>query len=202
MSEQQSNHLDLGCGTNPANPYGRPHVFGVDIRDASARLHEAGKVTIVKANLALEKIPFEDNFFSSVSAVDFLEHVPRQLYIDRTGEIVYPFINLMNEIWRVLSPGGRFLAITPAYPRAAAFADPTHVNTLTNTTHTYFCGHPPGGRVYGFHGEFRAHVVRFSAPSNYRAMPPRPVRSKIRDWSRRLSKGGLQHLVWELEAIK
>lgn len=202
MQEQQSNHLDLGCGTNPFNPYGRQHVYGIDIRDDSRELHGRGNVTIIKANLALEKMPFEDNFFSSVSAIDFLEHIPRQLYIDRAQEIIYPFINLMNEIWRVLAPGGRFLAITPAYPAAAVFADPTHVNVLTDTTHAYFCGQPPGGRIYGFRGEFRARIVKFSAPSNYRSMPPNPVRTQIRDMSRRLSRGGLQHLVWELEAVK
>jgi SAM-dependent methyltransferase len=202
MQEQRSNHLDLGCGTNPINPYGRQLVYGIDIREDSQGLHGQGNVTIVKANLALEKMPFEDNFFSSVSAIDFLEHIPRQLYIDHDQGIIYPFINLMNEIWRVMEPGGRFLAITPAYPAAAVFADPTHVNVLTDTTHVYFCGKPPGGRIYGFQGEFRACIVKFSAPSSYKTMPPNSLRSQIRDWSRRFTRGGLQHLVWELEAVK
>jgi hypothetical protein len=29
MRERQSNHLDLGCGTNSINPYGLEHVFGI-----------------------------------------------------------------------------------------------------------------------------------------------------------------------------
>lgn len=202
MQDQQSNHLDLGCGTNPINPYHRQHVYGIDIREDSQNLPKRENVTIIKANLALEKIPFEANFFSSISAIDFLEHVPRQLYIDRDREIIYPFINLMNEVWRVLAPGGRFLAITPAFPADAVFADPTHVNTITPMTHVYFCGKPPGGRIYGFQGEFAARIVKFSAPSNYKSMPPDPIRSRLRDWSRMLHRGGLQHLVWELEAIK
>lgn len=195
---QDSNHLDLGCGMRPVNPYGRRHTYGIDVRDDVT----GEGATIVRANLALEPIPFEDNYFASVSAVDFLEHIPRQLYLDRLGEIIYPFINVMNEVWRVLAPGGRFLAITPAYPRQGAFVDPTHVNVITSKTHEYFCGSPPGARMYGFKGEFRAHIVKFSAPSNYKSMPPGYWRAMLRDLSRRMSRDGLQHLVWELEAVK
>lgn len=202
MQDTQSKHLDLGCGTNPKNPYQRQHLFGIDIRDDSQEMLKQKNITVVKANLALEKIPFDDNSFSSVSAFDFLEHIPRQIYVDRNQEIIYPFINLMNEIWRVLAPGGRFLAITPGYPSVAAFADPTHVNFITATTHEYFCGKPPGGHIYGFHGEFIAHIAKFSAPSNYHSMPPNLLRSSVRDFSRRLSRTGLQHLVWEFEAVK
>jgi SAM-dependent methyltransferase len=202
MQNTQFKHLDLGCGTNPFNPYHREIVYGIDIREDSQRLTGAGNVTIIKANLALEMIPFEDSFFDSISAIDFLEHIPRQLYIDQNTGITYPFINLMNEIWRALKPGGKFLAITPAFPSNAAFADPTHVNAITSTTHEYFCGTAPVGRIYGFNGAFRANIAKFSAPSNYRDMPPDAFRSWVRDCARRLHRGGLQHVVWELEAIK
>lgn len=202
MHGQAFNHLDLGCGTNPFNPYRAPHVYGIDIREDSQRLSETGSVTIVRANLALEKIPFDDNFFDSLSAMDFLEHIPRQLYIDREREIIYPFIELMNEVWRVLKPGGKFLAVTPAFPSEAAFADPTHINAITPTTHAYFCGERPAGVIYGFHGKFRARIVKLSAPANYQTMPPNFFRSQLRDWVRRFKRGGLQHLVWELEAVK
>jgi SAM-dependent methyltransferase len=202
MNPTPSNHLDLGCGLNPKNPYKCPNLFGIDIRDDSQALLKQRNITVVKANLALEKIPFADNFFSSVSAFDFLEHVPRQLYIDPQQGIIYPFIQLMNEVWRVLEHGGKFLAITPAFPAEAAFVDPTHVNFISLNTHQYFCGTPPGGHIYGFHGEFIARIVKFSAPSNYHDMPPNVWRARARDFSRKLSKTGLQHLVWELEAVK
>lgn len=202
MQNTELKHLDLGCGTNPFNPYRRERVYGIDIREDSRQLSGKNNVTIVEANLALEKIPFEDDFFDSISAIDFLEHIPRQLCIDRDTGMTYPFIDLMNEIWRVLKPGGKFLAITPAFPSNAAFADPTHVNAITATTHEYFCGNAPGGRAYGFRGTFRANLARFSAPSNYEHMPPDAFRSWLRDCSRRLRRGGLQHVVWELEAVK
>ncbi len=197
-----SNHLDLGCGTNPQNPYHMNNLFGIDIRDDAQDVLAARGITVKKANLAFEKIPFEDNFFASISAIDFLEHVPRQICMGSSNEIVYPFINLMNEIWRVLAPGGKFLAVTPAFPSPLVFADPTHVNYIAKGTHEYFCGEKPAGSIYGFTGRFNARIAKLSAPTNYRSMPPSPVKSVIRDFGRHLSGNGLHHMVWELEAVK
>ncbi len=197
-----TNHLDLGCGTNPQNPYRRNNLFGIDIRDDAQVVLAQRGITVKKANLAFEQIPFADNFFASITAIDFLEHVPRQICLGNSNEIVYPFINLMNEIWRVLSPQGRLLAVTPAFPSPLAFADPTHVNYITQGTHEYFCGEHPVGSIYGFHGKFIARIAKFSAPTNYRNMPHSPVKSALRDFGRHLSGKRLHHIVWELEAVK
>ena len=155
-----------------------------------------------KANLVFDKIPFADSYFTSVSAIDFLEHIPRQICLGSSNELVYPFINLMNEVWRVLIPGGRFLAVTPAFPSPLAFADPTHVNYIARGTHEYFCGEKPAGSIYGFQGRFIARIAKLSAPTNYRVMPHHPLKSAVRDLGRRLSRNGLHHMVWELEAVK
>ena len=125
----QTIHLDLGCGTQPRNPYGAPHLHGVDIRPAQAHSQTEG-FTYTSANIALEPLPFVDSYFDSVSAFDVLEHVPRQLVMPN-GELRLPFVQLMNEIHRVLKPGGVFLALTPAFPSETAFVDPTHVNIIT-----------------------------------------------------------------------
>lgn len=196
-----TNHLDLGCGTNPHNPYHQPNLFGIDIRDDSQSLLAQKGVVVKKANLIIEEIPFEDNYFESVSAIDFIEHIPRQI-CRGNDEIIYPFINLMSEVWRVLSPGGKFIAITPVYPSPMVFADPTHVNYITKGTHEYFCGETPAGSVYGFRGRFKANIAKLSAPTNYKNMPPNPMKAMIRDMGRRISNNGLHHMVWELEAIK
>jgi len=197
-----SNHLDLGCATNPQNPYRKANLFGLDIRDdAQTALAQRG-IVMKQANLVFEPIPYPDNHFASVSAIDFIEHIPRQISVGSANQIIYPFINLMNEIWRVLAPGGRFLAVTPAYPSALAFADPTHVNYIARGTHAYFCGESPAGSIYGFNGRFVAHIAKLSAPTNYRSMPHHPLKSVVRDLGRRLSGNGLHHMVWELEAMK
>jgi len=88
-------HLDLGCGSHPRNPYEADHLYGVDIRSGLGD-------NIASANLAVQPIPFSDNYFSSVSAYDFLEHVPRLVLDVSSKTSIFPFIDLMNEVWRVL----------------------------------------------------------------------------------------------------
>ena len=201
MAPVPSKHLDLGCGLKPRNPYHREQLYGLDVRD-NMELDVPG-CTIVNGNVALEPIPFADNFFGSISAFDFLEHIPRQLYRESKNEIFYPFVNLMNEVWRVLAPGGLFLAVTPAYPKTDAFVDPTHVNIMTLGTHEYFCQPNVKAKIYGFKGEFRARLVKFTSHANVVSHPrPPKLRQFLRDLHRRALGNGLHHLVWELEAVK
>ena len=77
----------------------------------------------------MQPIPYPDCSFDSISAFDFIEHVPRILAINQEST-KFPFVELMSEIWRVLKPNGMFYALTPAFPHGAAFHDPTHVNFI------------------------------------------------------------------------
>ena len=117
----QTSSLDLGCGPKPKNFFNANIVYGIDVR-------EDLELNIIKADLAIDNIPFPDNFFEYVTAHDFIEHIPRILYLPQRKA---PFVDLMSEIWRVLKTGGQFLSFTPAFPQAAAFWDPTHVNIIT-----------------------------------------------------------------------
>lgn len=207
-------HLDLGCGKFPRNPYARPVVCGIDIRP----LAEPAGFELRTANLAVEPIPYAEGEFASVSAYDFLEHVPRILPTPDGRGTVFPFIRLMDEIWRVLQPGGRFYALSPAYPHPAAFTDPTHVNILTGQSHEYFCGDNPPGRMYGFSGHFRLlRCERVRLDEHYSAVAgspenrsrPRGLRRlahAARDGLRRLRGRSpaedLPYLLWEFEAVK
>ena len=209
-------HLDLGCGKFPRNPYSRGTLCGVDIRalphQSSSELPDFDYRV---ANLAIDPIPFDDHSFGSVSAYDFIEHVPRILLSADGRNTVFPFIRLMDEIWRVLAPGGRFYALTPAYPNAEAFTDPTHVNIITDQTHTYFCGDEPLGGIYGFNGYFRALDVRWMPRAKAHsptAGPPQvlPFAKRfahgLRSFSRALRGNQTAdkpvYLLWELEAVK
>lgn len=174
--------LDLGCGPNPKNHFRADEVFGVDILDF-------GNENIRIADLAIDAIPFEDNTFDFVTGYDFLEHIPRILYLGR--ERKQPFIDVMSEVWRVLKPGGQTFFATPAFPHPAAFQDPQHVNIITESSILYFSAphYLELCQAYGFKGKFEViqHVwadkpVRVCEASYYHVVP--------------------YHLIWHLRAIK
>jgi len=157
-------------------------VFGVDINNFE-------NPNIRVADLAIEPIPFEDNFFDFVTGFDFLEHIPRVLYLGR--ERRQPFIDVMSDIWRVLKPGGQSFFATPAFPFPEAFQDPQHVNIITENSILYFsepvwlelC------QAYGFKGRFEVinqkwanEKIEVCEGSYYGIVP--------------------FHLVWHLRAIK
>ena len=192
-------HLDLGCGSSPRNPYSRDELHGVDIQALTTK---AG-CEIRQANLALQPIPYPDSHFDSVSAYDFFEHVPRVLPTADFTATRFPFIELMDEIWRVLSPNGLLYAYTPAYPHAMAFQDPTHVNIITRNTHEYFTEPQLTGRMYGFKGRFAVVRVVPALSAEHAYEPTEPPgwyqRYRLRRRERRRENS---HLAWELKALK
>ena len=148
--------LDLGCGEYPKNPFKAKHLYGIDVRDDT-------KNKITKADLVIQPIPFIDNFFDYVTAHDFIEHIPRLMYSPNRR---YPFVELMSEIWRVLKVGGKFYSKTPAFPHAAAFWDPRHVNIITEQTFPFYFDNERmwAKEVYGFKGQFKIESQTWDGP--------------------------------------
>lgn len=190
-------HLDIGCGPVPRNPYQRQQMFGVDLSGSV----DGGPIR--RANLVTQPIPFASDSFDSVSAYDFLEHVPRVMLTPDGLNTRFPFIELMNEIWRVLKPGGLLYALTPVYPSKAAFQDPTHVNIMTVDTHIYFTRPQRMAAMYGFAGDFEVRRVQLTRPDSKRAFIPPPAGwwEKLRQ-AHRIRRGACGHLIWEFEAVK
>jgi SAM-dependent methyltransferase len=146
----ESRTLDLGCGLAPRNPFRAETVHGVDIRGQDGS-------DIYAADLFNDPIPFGNEYFDYVTAYDFIEHVPRT--VCEQGMTRFPFVLLMNEIWRVLKPGGLFMSYTPAFPSQQVFQDPTHVNPVSEHTFPlYFCqctDKQPLAQMYGFRSYFK-----------------------------------------------
>lgn len=100
--------LDIGCGTGAM--LDRLHEFGnvtgADFSpQALAYCRERGErngreYRLVRADV--RSLPFADNSFDIVTAMDIIEHIDRDK-------------DAMSEILRVLKPGGRLLATVPAY---------------------------------------------------------------------------------------
>ncbi len=69
--------------------------------------------------------PWPDNSFTHVRAHDVLEHLP-----DR--------IRTMNELWRILKPGGTAEVTVPTTDGTGAFQDPTHASFWNRRSFLYF----------------------------------------------------------------
>ena len=193
-------HLDLGCGYAPRNPLKQTQLFGCDLLEINL-FENTPPFEYRRADLVRAGIPYPDNYFNSVSAFDFLEHVPRHS-IDPQGNPTAPFITLMSEIHRVLVPGGLLIASTPAFPYPEAFQDPTHVNIITKRTHEYFCGDEPYAARYGFVGRFHAKRVEFETQKNIFDGKASRFRKSLRKFHRRWLKNETPSLTWELIAEK
>ena len=93
--------FDLGCGTNP-----REGFAGVDIRP--------GPSVALVADLR-KPWPWKDGSVEEAHCSHFLEHL--------TGP---ERIHFVNELYRVLVPGGKCQLITPHWASCRAYGDLTH----------------------------------------------------------------------------
>lgn len=62
-------------------------------------------------------LPFEDNSIAHIYSQDFLEHTPPETKVE-----------LMNEIWRVLRPGGIMEHVVPMAGSDNDFGSPSHIS--------------------------------------------------------------------------
>jgi SAM-dependent methyltransferase len=82
--------------------------------------------------------PFADNSMGIVRAYDFLEHVPHCRDSTCTHQPPFCVVGLMNEIHRVLAPGGWLLTATPSTDGRGAFQDPTHCSFWNPNSWWYY----------------------------------------------------------------
>jgi SAM-dependent methyltransferase len=95
--------LDVGCGTGRMlSELGRlGRATGLDLSDEALRFcRERGHRGVLKADVL--RLPFDDDRFDVVTAMDVLEHIE-----DHVGAL--------RECRRVLAPGGRMFIFVPAH---------------------------------------------------------------------------------------
>lgn len=72
-------------------------------------------------------LPFPGNSFDEIHAYEVLEHCGRQ------GDWQF-FIEQFNEFYRILKPGGYFVATCPMWDSPWAWGDPGHTRVITKNS--------------------------------------------------------------------
>ena len=113
--------LDIGSGPNAQDGW-----IGMDIRDMP-------NVDIVH-DVEVFPWPLPDECVKMALASHLLEHInPHK----------FGFVNFMNEVWRVMKPGGEFAIVVPHGSSQGFIQDPTHCNPCNEATWDYFCPDRP-----------------------------------------------------------
>lgn len=113
--------LHIGCGKNK-----RPGAVGVDVRafDGVDVVHDLNRTPY----------PFNDNEFSRVVAEHVLEHLD-------------DLVIVIEEIYRLLKPGGILEITCPHFSSTDTFTDVTHKHFITSRSFDYFV---PGSDLYKY----------------------------------------------------
>ena len=145
---------DLGGAT------GRPEGF------LSVDLHDADLICDVRKGL-----PLPDGSVGCIRAFDFLEHIPtcRDAGCDHgaDGMAAKCIVGLMNEIYRVLAPGGWIISRTPSTDGRGAFQDPTHVSFWNPNSFWYYTRREQARYVPGIRGRFQGTRIWQTFPTEW-----------------------------------
>ncbi|MCK9544490.1 MAG: class I SAM-dependent methyltransferase [Novosphingobium sp.] len=103
---------------------------------------------------SITSLPFDDNSVDYIRAYDVLEHIP-------AGKDA---VKAIEEIYRVLVPGGIFESSTPDCEFGmAAFQDPFHISFWCENTWKYFSD-PISRELYGIKAFFRYDLLERAPP--------------------------------------
>jgi SAM-dependent methyltransferase len=159
IKEKSGIRLDIGCGQNK-----QPGFVGIDYV-------QYGDVDIVW-DIEVTPWPLPDECVLTAICSHTLEHInPHSgdkrmqglinLLLDKEiftkeeadhylGQPGPAFINVMNEVWRVLKPGNQFAFVVPHAESPGFAQDPTHINMINEATMAYFDPLHPSN-LYGFY---------------------------------------------------
>ena len=163
-------NINLGCGerTTPGwTNVDRVKLPGVDV------VHDLDRYPY----------PFDTSSADGVVMSHVLEHLT-------------DVVRVMEEIHRILRPGGTLELLVPHYQHANAYADPTHKHFFTEDSMRYFTGE--SGYDFYTHVRFRVleRGVRLTNPAT------RFPKWHLRKWLRVRFKGRPYEIRWVLQAVK
>jgi hypothetical protein len=115
--------LDIACGHNKYHGW-----IGIDIQKLPG-------VDIVH-DLNMHPWPIESDSVDEAKAWHIIEHIPPVGVTDKGTR--RPFMEFMNECWRVLKPGAKIDIETPYGSSDGFLHDPTHCNPVDEITFEHF----------------------------------------------------------------
>lgn len=92
--------------------------------------------------------PWENSQFQCVWALSVLEHLDIDL------------LTAMNEVWRIVTPGGLAVVKLPYWGVAISYADPTHRRVFDPQVFDTLDPSTERGQAYGFYTPFKWKVER------------------------------------------
>jgi predicted SAM-dependent methyltransferase len=104
--------LDLACGQNRTEGY-----FGIDAK--------AGDKVDAVVDLELFPWPIESESVDEIVCNHYVEH---------TSDL----IKFMDEVYRILKPGGKIKVVCPYYTSMRCWQDPTHKRAISEASFLYF----------------------------------------------------------------
>ena len=149
MTKQLINEsrLNLACGQSKIEGY-----FGIDIKPGDT----------VDATMDLEQFPWdiESESAEEIICSHYVEHTPTDTLAKRLLKLIAEnndyehlqqkvaeidlnapsdgLILFMDEVYRILKPGGRIKVIAPYYNSMRCWQDPTHKRAISEATFLYF----------------------------------------------------------------
>lgn len=129
--------LDIGCGANK-----QPNFIGIDVQELPG-------VDIVH-DVNIHPWPLPDECATGAMCSHLVEHIPPVAFRP-DGRTWFPFIEFMDEVWRILKPDGQFAISCPHGWSAGYLQDPTHCNALNENTWYYFDPDTANGLLYSFY---------------------------------------------------